>query len=64
VNRPDLSVVIPLYNEEDNLEELHRRLTGSLGRLNIAYELIFVNDGSRDETPCLMQCTGTTHVWA
>jgi len=52
--RPELSVVIPLYNEQDNLEELHRRLTESLGRLNIAYELIFVNDDSRDETPRLL----------
>jgi dolichol-phosphate mannosyltransferase len=52
--RPGLSVVVPLYNEEENLPELYRRLTGSLAAVGIDYELIFVNDGSRDTTPALI----------
>jgi polyisoprenyl-phosphate glycosyltransferase len=48
---PDLiSIVIPAYNEEDSLNECHRRLSGILGSIGKSYELIFVNDGSRDRT--------------
>jgi dolichol-phosphate mannosyltransferase len=46
--------VVPLYNEEENLPELYRRLTQYLGMLNTTYELVFVNDGSRDSTPRLI----------
>jgi len=48
--RPDLSIVIPLFNEEATLDELYRRLTTTLARLRRTYELIFVDDGSRDGT--------------
>src|SRR5438270_11166234 len=51
---PELSVVVPLYNEQENLPELHRRLTRSLGEAGLDYELVFVNDGSRDATPALL----------
>jgi undecaprenyl-phosphate 4-deoxy-4-formamido-L-arabinose transferase len=44
----DLSVVVPVYNEKDNIEELYSRLTRVLQNLNRPYEVIFVNDGSRD----------------
>jgi glycosyltransferase involved in cell wall biosynthesis len=46
----DLSVVIPLYNEEDSLKELHQQLRSTLGRLNLRYELLFVDDGSTDRS--------------
>jgi len=45
-----LSVVIPAYNEEESLHECHKRLTGVLSQLDMDYELVFVNDGSRDRT--------------
>lgn len=45
---PDLSVVIPLHNEAPNLEPLHQELTEVLGRWGRPYELVFVDDGSRD----------------
>ena len=45
-----LSVVIPAYNEQESLHECHRRLTGVLSQLDMDYELVFVNDGSRDRT--------------
>jgi len=47
---PQLSVVIPLYNEEANVEELYGRLTNVLVDLAHEYELIFVDDGSQDST--------------
>lgn len=49
-NEPDLSVVIPVYNEEENLPELLQRLKTSLGAIGRPYEVIFVNDGSRDHS--------------
>ncbi|HTU93551.1 MAG TPA: glycosyltransferase family 2 protein [Gemmataceae bacterium] len=51
---PEISIVIPLYNEEENLPELYRRLTQSLQALGVSYELVFVNDGSRDGTPAMI----------
>jgi len=49
-NRPFLSVVVPLYNEEGNVEELHRRILDALRKLGKPFEIIFVDDGSRDKT--------------
>jgi glycosyltransferase involved in cell wall biosynthesis len=46
-----LSIVIPLLNEQDNLKLLHHKLTEVLTNLNLAYEIIFVNDGSTDQSP-------------
>lgn len=46
----ELSVVIPCYNSEQSLEELTSRLNISLASLNISYEIIYVNDCSRDNT--------------
>lgn len=47
---PDVSVVLPVYDEEGNLEELHRRLTDALCRMGVTYELVFVDDGSQDRS--------------
>jgi len=44
----DLSVIVPFFNEEDNLEKLHKELFGVLGRLKIKSEIIYVDDGSTD----------------
>lgn len=46
----DLSVVIPVYNEEEVLEELFKRLSKTLNSLKVNYEVVFVDDGSRDKT--------------
>jgi glycosyltransferase involved in cell wall biosynthesis len=43
-------VVIPLYNEEESLRELHQQLKAAIGRLNLRYELVFVDDGSSDKS--------------
>lgn len=49
------SVVIPLYNEEGSLEELHRRLTDILVTLAGRFEIIFVDDGSSDSSFAVLQ---------
>jgi glycosyltransferase involved in cell wall biosynthesis len=46
----ELSVVVPVYNEEQNLDYLFERLTSVLNRLNMTYEIVCVNDGSKDNT--------------
>jgi glycosyltransferase involved in cell wall biosynthesis len=46
--RPDLTVVIPVYNEEQSIEPLYEELGGVLDGLGCAYEVICVDDGSRD----------------
>jgi glycosyltransferase involved in cell wall biosynthesis len=46
----DLSVIIPVYNEENNIDILCNRLTAVITSLAISYELVFINDGSRDNT--------------
>jgi glycosyltransferase involved in cell wall biosynthesis len=47
---PELSIVIPVYNEAACIEELHRQLTASLVAWGRFYEIIFVDDGSTDES--------------
>lgn len=47
---PYLSIVIPVYNEEKTLPHLSKRLFPSLDSLNVSYEVIFVNDGSKDNS--------------
>ena len=49
--KPILSVVVPVYNEEEVLMESYARLTTAISAIGVSYELIFVNDGSRDKTP-------------
>ena len=55
MNEPILSVVAPCYNEEAVLLEFHRRMTAACQELALPYELVLVNDGSRDATWDLMQ---------
>ena len=46
----DVSVVIPIHNEEPNLEALYRELTEAFSGWGRSYEIIFVDDGSTDES--------------
>jgi len=50
-----VSVVIPVYNEEDVLPALFARLYPALDALGCTYEIVFVNDGSRDRSPALLR---------
>jgi undecaprenyl-phosphate 4-deoxy-4-formamido-L-arabinose transferase len=52
---PALSVVIPVYNEEAGLPALFARLYPALDALQLPYEIIFVNDGSRDRSGALLR---------
>ncbi len=45
---PDLSIVIPLYNEVESIPELYRQLTQALEGMGRSYEIIIVDDGSKD----------------
>jgi len=49
-DKPFLSVVIPVFNEEENLPELGRRLLATLTALSDSFEIIFVDDGSLDRS--------------
>jgi undecaprenyl-phosphate 4-deoxy-4-formamido-L-arabinose transferase len=51
----NLSVVIPVYNEEAGLAALYARLYPALDALGLRYEVIFVNDGSRDRSAALLR---------
>ena len=50
MNKPYISIVIPVYNESENIEQLYQRLIASLDKLNKSYEIILVNDGSQDDS--------------
>jgi glycosyltransferase involved in cell wall biosynthesis len=50
IAQPDLSVIVPFYNEEDNIQRMHAAIVGALEPLGIPFEMVFVDDGSRDRT--------------
>jgi dolichol-phosphate mannosyltransferase len=50
----ELSVVVPVYNEQENIPELYRRLKGVLGAAVASHEIVFVDDGSLDRTWALV----------
>jgi glycosyltransferase involved in cell wall biosynthesis len=47
---PELSIVVPLYNEEDSIRPLYAAITRAVAPLGISFEIVFVDDGSRDGT--------------
>src|SRR5450759_2700091 len=55
MNTPQLSVLIPVYNEEQGLQALFDRLYPALDKLAISYEVLFVNDGSRDRSAAILR---------
>ncbi len=52
---PKLSVVIPVYNEEDCLSDLFKRLYPALDALQRSFEVIFIDDGSRDRSVAMLR---------
>jgi len=50
-----ISIVIPLYNEEENIELLHEKLKKTLDSLNKEYEILFIDDGSTDKTLSILE---------
>ena len=55
MNPPILSVIVPVYNEQDTLPTLFARLYPALDALNLPYEILFINDGSRDRSAALLK---------
>ena len=52
--KPEISVVIPIYNEEQGLQALFDRLYPALDDLHMSYEIVFINDGSRDNSVSIL----------
>jgi glycosyltransferase involved in cell wall biosynthesis len=48
--QPDLSVIVPFYNEEDNIVRMHAAIVAALDPLGFPFEMVFVDDGSKDRT--------------
>ncbi len=64
---PEISIVIPIYNEQDVLGQLFERLYPVMDELKRSYEIIFVDDGSKDKSAAMLrvqyqQCPDTTRV--
>jgi undecaprenyl-phosphate 4-deoxy-4-formamido-L-arabinose transferase len=55
MSTPDVSVVIPIYNEEEGLPALFARLYPALDAMGRSYEIVFVNDGSRDRSAAMLR---------
>jgi glycosyltransferase involved in cell wall biosynthesis len=47
---PKLSVIVPFYNEEDSIDPMYRAIVGAVEPLQVPFEMVFVDDGSRDST--------------
>ena len=57
----DISVIIPVYNEEENIGLLYDRMKSVMSQIGASYELIFVNDGSRDNSILLVRELASQH---
>jgi dolichol-phosphate mannosyltransferase len=52
---PTISVVVPVYDEEEVLGELHRQVAAVMGALGRPWEVVYVDDGSRDRSPAILR---------
>lgn len=60
MSEPRLSVVIPLYNEAESLPELHRELLAALDAAGVSWEILYIDDGSRDRSDETIAALSTT----
>ena len=60
---PYLSLVIPCYNEQENIDELLRRVGETLATIGRPFEVILVDDGSKDKTPEMLAAARTRLPW-
>ena len=49
MNQLDISIIVPIFNEEGSINELYNELASSIPH-NLDYEIIFINDGSQDDS--------------
>jgi glycosyltransferase involved in cell wall biosynthesis len=61
IAQPDLSVVVPFFNEEETIETLHQRICVALEPSKTDFEIIFVDDGSSDEGPAIAAALAEQH---
>ena len=54
INLKTVSIVVPVYNEEDNLREFHKRITEGMEKEPYDYKIVFVNDGSSDNSAVIL----------
>src|SRR5687767_1474737 len=50
-----ISLIVPCYNEASNIEGFHLNITSLINSLSFSYEIIFINDGSKDNTIDILQ---------
>ncbi|MBV9158912.1 MAG: glycosyltransferase, partial [Acidobacteriaceae bacterium] len=55
MDHPAISVVVPCFDEGEMIAACHQRLTGVLQGLDAWYEIVYVDDGSRDSTLAILQ---------
>ena len=55
MSKPFVSIVIPVYNEQDNLEALFTRLMNVMDKFGKPFEVLFTNDGSRDRSGAMLK---------
>ncbi len=60
----EISVVVPVFNEEENIVPVHQKLDAALQKLGISYEILYIDDGSRDNSFSLLSqiAAGDSHV--
>jgi undecaprenyl-phosphate 4-deoxy-4-formamido-L-arabinose transferase len=63
MDKPSISVVVPVYNSQDTLTELAARLSPVLSEISPHFELILVNDGSRDQSWQVIERLATDYDW-
>ena len=52
---PEVSIVVPVYNEEENVLPLHQKIKAAMDELGLSYEVLYVDDGSRDHSFALLE---------
>ena len=60
---PDVSVVVPLFDEEATVAELVERVAKTLDAAGATFEIVLVDDGSRDRTPAILRDLAARHPW-
>ncbi|MBY4594484.1 glycosyltransferase family 2 protein [Ottowia caeni] len=60
---PDVSIVVPIYNEVDNLRELAERIFKAMASQTLSFELLAVDDGSTDGSPELLRQLSAEYPW-
>jgi len=58
---PELSIIVPVFNEEGSLEELHRQISTVEKEINKAFEIVFVDDGSKDNSWNVLKGLASAH---